>query len=238
MGDSSTLYASGGVAYSWLNIGIGDSVMVSPNATTTYTVVGLGTNGCYNLATTSVQLSVITATAVSDKTTICPGFSANLNVNVSGSTTSVNYLWTPSAHLNHDNVQNPTATLDSTTTFVVEVSNQDGCWDKDTLTVNVSRDAACVIYIYNGITPNGDGNNDVWAIDGIQSFPNNNVKIFNRWGAQVWEGSGYNNKDVVWKGKNSKGDDLPDGTYYYIVELYDTDGTVLYSASKWVEVTH
>jgi flagellar hook assembly protein FlgD len=63
------------------------------------------------------------------------------------------------------------------------------------------------------------------------------VKIFNRWGTKVWEASGYDNVNVVWTGKNQSGQALPDGTYYYIVELYDTDGSVLFSESKWVEIT-
>ncbi len=241
-GDTATLMATSSstlISYLWTPGNItGPTVDVSPVSTTSYTVAVTDTNKCVNVSSTILTVSGIFATATSDKTTICPGFTTHLDVSVSGSTSTVTYLWTPSSLVNNSVAQNPSATLDSTTTFVIVVSNQDGCLDKDTITIFVSRDAECVIYIYNGITPNGDGDNDVWAIDGIESFPKNNVSIFNRWGQKVWEQSGYNNKDVVWKGTNSKGKDLPDGTYFYIVNLYDADGSVLYSASKWVEVTH
>jgi hypothetical protein len=45
------------------------------------------------------------------------------------------------------------------------------------------------------------------------------VKIFNRWGARVWQGEGYDNDKVVWKGDNQSGAKLPKSTYYYIIDL-------------------
>ncbi|PKP49488.1 MAG: hypothetical protein CVT94_04800, partial [Bacteroidetes bacterium HGW-Bacteroidetes-11] len=75
------------------------------------------------------------------------------------------------------------------------------------------------IVIYNGITPNGDGRNDTWVIDGIEEYPDNEVLIFNRWSDQLREFTGYNNSSVVWDGTNRYGKKLPDGTYYYIVKI-------------------
>ncbi|MCW5521218.1 gliding motility-associated C-terminal domain-containing protein, partial [Aureitalea sp. L0-47] len=45
--------------------------------------------------------------------------------------------------------------------------------------------------IFNGITPDGDGLNDFFRVVGIELYPNNNMKIFNRWGVLVWETDGY-----------------------------------------------
>jgi gliding motility-associated-like protein len=75
-----------------------------------------------------------------------------------------------------------------------------------------------------GFSPNGDGNSDVWIIDFIDDYPNNTVKIFNRWGNQVYETKGYNNTDNAWDGQsNGKltiGDfSSPDGTYFYVIDL-------------------
>jgi gliding motility-associated-like protein len=83
----------------------------------------------------------------------------------------------------------------------------------------VPDDARPEVVIYNGITPNGDGRNDGWIIDGIEEYPDNEVLIFNRWGDQVREFTGYNNNTVVWDGTNQFGKKLPDATYYYIVKL-------------------
>lgn len=80
------------------------------------------------------------------------------------------------------------------------------------------------VVIYNAVTPNGDGFNDHFVIDNIERFPNNKVEIFNRWGVKVYSTSSYNNQDNNFKGYSegrvtvNKGEKLPTGTYYYIVE--------------------
>ncbi len=81
--------------------------------------------------------------------------------------------------------------------------------------------------IYNGITPNGDGMNDYFWIKGIHNYPNNNVKIFNRWGVLVYEtdgyGSGIDDSQNTFKGISEgrvtvqEDKELPTGTYFYIL---------------------
>ncbi|MBK6964960.1 MAG: gliding motility-associated C-terminal domain-containing protein, partial [Bacteroidales bacterium] len=75
------------------------------------------------------------------------------------------------------------------------------------------------IVIFNGISPNADGNNDTWIIKGIEDFPDNTVKIFNRWGDKIADLSHYDNVNVFWDGTNTHGELVPDGTYYYILEI-------------------
>jgi gliding motility-associated-like protein len=77
------------------------------------------------------------------------------------------------------------------------------------------------IVIYNGISPNGDGINDTWIIKGIEDFPDNSVKIFNRWGDKIIDLSRYDNQNVFWDATNTQGERVPDGTYYYILEIKD-----------------
>jgi gliding motility-associated-like protein len=77
------------------------------------------------------------------------------------------------------------------------------------------------LVIYNGVSPNEDGNNDTWKVRGIEGFPDNTVKIFNRWGTKIWEGERYDNINVFWDATNMKGNRVPDGTYYYILEIKD-----------------
>jgi len=85
------------------------------------------------------------------------------------------------------------------------------------------------VVIYNGITPNDDGSNDFFFIDGIDQFPNNSVEIFNRWGVRVFETTGYNESDNVFKGISEgritvrRNEQLPTGTYFYILQ-YNTGG--------------
>jgi gliding motility-associated-like protein len=75
------------------------------------------------------------------------------------------------------------------------------------------------IHIYSGFTPNGDGVNDNWIIEGIQKYPINEVKIFNRWGEIIREYSGYDNVNVSWNGTNRNNRVLPDGTYFYLLKI-------------------
>ncbi len=84
---------------------------------------------------------------------------------------------------------------------------------------------------YTGITPNGDGHNDTWQIEGITKFFDNTVTLFNPWGDKIWQGKNYNNVNMRWDGKNNNGSLLPDATYFYVIEA---DGKTY---KGWVELT-
>lgn len=92
-----------------------------------------------------------------------------------------------------------------------------------TFDVGVMPGERCDIRFFNAFSPNDDGLNDTWEIENIESglYDNNKVEIYNRWGQRVWAGKHYNNKDVVWKGKNEMGQDLPSGTYFYLATIND-----------------
>ncbi|OXB06393.1 hypothetical protein B0A81_13845 [Flavobacterium plurextorum] len=106
-------------------------------------------------------------------------------------------------------------------------SAADECGNENvfTQTINVS----CLPNIFNGISPNGDGINDKLVIDGIDCFPNNTVRVYNRYGAQVYEKKGYDNVTNPFEGFSDgratviRGDKLPTGTYFYTLE-YDDKG--------------
>jgi gliding motility-associated-like protein len=75
----------------------------------------------------------------------------------------------------------------------------------------------------NMITPNGDGQNDVWVLNNIGAiYPEVVVRVFNRWGNLVFESEGYTQN---WDGTHN-GEPLPMGTYYYVIELNDAASTV------------
>ena len=108
---------------------------------------------------------------------------------------------------------------DVTDQFDYAICNEFGC---DTATISIFIDCAGEIIVYTALSPNGDGANDTFFIGGLDLFPNNRLCIFNRWGNQVLLERGYSND---WRGTwNEK--DLPDGTYYYILELNDENNRV------------
>lgn len=107
------------------------------------------------------------------------------------------------------------------------ITDLNGKTSEATIKINIVCDK---ILIFNGISPNGDGRNDTWTLLGIEQFPNNTVQVYNRWGNLVFEQSGYTNA-AAWNGQ-WKGKDLPDGTYFYLIELGDGAGRM----SGWLEI--
>ncbi len=84
------------------------------------------------------------------------------------------------------------------------------------------------IRVFNGVSPNSDGKNDTFIISCIENFDNNLVKIFNRAGALVYENNNYDNEMVYFDGIGNRGlyiggQELPDGTYYYIIDKRNGD---------------
>ncbi len=88
----------------------------------------------------------------------------------------------------------------------------------------------CELVVYNAISPDENGSNDYFMIEGIECYPDNKVQIFNRWGQIVYEKEQYDNRDNVFRGFSEvkgtiKGTDgLQAGTYFYIIQYTDFDG--------------
>lgn len=78
--------------------------------------------------------------------------------------------------------------------------------------------------VAEGISPNGDRDNDTWMIQGIENFPKARVTVYNTLGDDVFTAfNGYNND---WRGDfNNSGDPLPSGPYFYTIDL-DADGDI------------
>jgi hypothetical protein len=102
-------------------------------------------------------------------------------------------------------------------TYSVTVTSELGC--ATTKDVEILPD----VRPFNGISRNGDGQNEIFQIDCIGDFPNNLVKIYNRAGTLVFEAVGYDNSSIYFNGQSNKGvsimgTNLPDGTYFYIID--------------------
>jgi gliding motility-associated-like protein len=100
-----------------------------------------------------------------------------------------------------------TIVVTSSDTYEIQVT-LNGCMVSDFVTIN---NVFCMIP--NGISPNNDGNNDSWDLSG---YDVSKVEIFNRYGAKVFSKSNYTNE---WIGQSDNGNELPDGTYYYVIEF-------------------
>ncbi|MCA6363925.1 MAG: gliding motility-associated C-terminal domain-containing protein [Bacteroidetes bacterium] len=115
-------------------------------------------------------------------------------------------------------------------TYYVTITDVIGLVYTDSAVVD-ALPGPCELVFYSGITPNGDGKNDFWAIEFIDQYPENNVTIFNRWGEKVFETANYNNADRRWEGNDASGSVLPPATYFYLVEVNGK------SFKGWIELT-
>ena len=121
------------------------------------------------------------------------------------------YAWTPVQFLTDPKIPQPRVVNPTTDmTYRLTVTGRGGCQFSDAVFVKLLKFPV----IPNTFTPNGDGINDKWRIDYLNTYPNNRVQIFNRGGTLIFESRGYN---TPWDG-NFKGKPLPFDTYYYIIE--------------------
>ncbi len=102
-----------------------------------------------------------------------------------------------------------------------KVCNGAGC-DTAILSIFVTCKEDLKFEIFNAVSPNDDGINDYFTIQGIDKYPQNTLQIFNRWGALVYDTKGYKNN---WNG-DWNGYILPDGTYFYVLNLGDGSSAI------------
>ena len=90
------------------------------------------------------------------------------------------------------------------------------------LYIKVICEAEKQLVVYTFFSPNNDGYNDAFRIDGLQKYPNAVVSIYDRWGSRVFTETNYKSD---WQGTMNNAM-LPDGTYFYVLELKNDDNTV------------
>lgn len=121
------------------------------------------------------------------------------------------FTWTPIEGLSDPGVSDPRAAPAETRTYVVEVASELGCTNSDSVTISVNTS----LVLPTAFTPDGDGMNDTWNLKELENYPSCVIKIFNRWGHEMFVSEGYTEN---WKG-NYQGEPLPSGSYYYVIDL-------------------
>ncbi len=135
--------------------------------------------------------------------------SITLNAGNTGST----FSWNTGATTQMINVT-------TTGSYSVTVTDANGCFAGDDINVTIRNP---LTFIPEGFSPNGDGTNDVFNIKDIEEYPKNVFEIFNRWGDKVYAAQPYEN---TWDGRSTLGvriggNELPVGTYFYVLDLGD-----------------
>ncbi|MBN1159210.1 MAG: gliding motility-associated C-terminal domain-containing protein [Bacteroidales bacterium] len=100
--------------------------------------------------------------------------------------------------------------------YNVKVKDDNNC-ESETHPVTLVKSETCRMVIYDAISPNNDGYNEVWHIGNIDNYPSCTVKIYNTWGTLVFSSEGYG---TPWDG-TYEGKELPSATYYYVIDPGD-----------------
>ena len=225
-----------------------------PNAETSHTsgliegdnifnwTLSLGRCENYSTAQVIIDIDQSVPTPMDDETDLLPGNQGQVSLNVLQNDTYDPSLTTFSV-LSENIPGKVSFTDDGTITYekikcfvgVVEIeyelcnNNCPELCQSAFLTINVELDESDQCdEAPNGITPNGDGVNDELVFDQLlnttEEYPNNEIIIFNRWGDVVYQARPYLND---WSGVNNSGNELPHGTYYYILRLDIASGDIL-----------
>lgn len=136
------------------------------------------------------------------------------------------YWWQPDYNIRYAHTPNADVWPITSTTYTLFVEDQHKCTANDTVRVTVIKGDH--LFFYSAFTPNGDGENDFFYIGNIEKYPDNNLKIYNRYGKMIYSSSNYAND---WNG-TYLGNEVPTGTYFYILddgkgEKYNGSVTIL-----------
>ncbi|OFZ00066.1 MAG: hypothetical protein A3K10_05645 [Bacteroidetes bacterium RIFCSPLOWO2_12_FULL_31_6] len=212
LGSSTNLSATGGVSYQWDNgLGSGQNQTVNPSITTLYTVTGTDANGCVNTDDVLVTIISINATINPSSTT---GLIPLTVIFGNGSSTGAgfSYEWN-FGNGDTSTLFEPSYEYTETGNYLVILIVTDGfCYDTAMVYIEVIDESSVIIP--NVFTPNGDGSNDFFGINGV-NITFEEGEIYNRWGQLMFSWSTV--------GAHWDGVDAPDGTYFYIIKAKGID---------------
>ncbi|WP_162996869.1 gliding motility-associated C-terminal domain-containing protein [Mucilaginibacter kameinonensis] len=182
----------------WSTGDIGEEIKVQHSGI--YKVILTSNSGCTAATSIDVQFNPKPVLLIPDAT-ICEF--TDETVRVTAPANFVTYTWNGQRSGN-------TYMIHKAGTVTLTVTDQNGC----SATQNIMVNSRCAdIHIPNTFTPNGDGFNDTWVISGLETDPSTRIRVFNRYGKEVYERKG---PPEPWNGTfNSKR--LPSGVYYYMI---------------------
>lgn len=153
----------------------------------------------------------------------CSGNTYVINVLNSQDFPNASYVWSgPNSFVSNE--QNVSIPNNSTGIYNVEVTDENGCYANESISVT---NIPCEIS--NLVTLNNDGTNDTFDLSGYEV---KKLSIYNRYGKLVYEKDNYLNE---WMGQNENGKLLPDSTYFYVIQ-YKTENSQ--NKTGWILLMH
>lgn len=158
------------------------------------------------------------ATVVPDTVTIFQGDDLPLTISLTNTIDSA--VWSPTSGLSCINCENPTASPNQTTTYVVRITDTDGCVGTARSVITVLKDENS-LFIATAFTPNADGQNDILFVRSPR-LETIDFRVYDRWGQEVFATTELTEG---WDGTNKAGQEMVQGVYVYFIEAQFTNGT-------------
>ena len=202
--------------YDWGSTSTDTTSLVNVSVNTDQSIYSVVTDFCGFTATDTMDISFLPYTPLS--VTLLPVDSTCANENVSLLATALDGIAPHSFSWSEGSTGSPilfSSPIIGENNITVTVTDECSLQETADIIVNIM---SCAVIVSNIFTPNGDGINDYFSIQGIQYFPNNHLTVLNRWGRKVFEKDTYQND---WDGK-----DLSEGVYFYTLELNNSANTI------------
>lgn len=217
--------ASGANTYQWDNgLGNGNNHNVTPGVTTTYTVTGTALNNCFDTTGITVFVEPLTLANAGLNQELCDDittFTLNGNQPVNPGESG---LWLSLSGAIINSPAQPATSgnglIPGTNVFTWNISSGTCPPSSDTVIIEFINCEPSVLIIPNVFTPNGDGMNDVFTIKSVK-IASLNCEIYNRWGQKLYYWDGVKG---TWDGRTTAGSEVPDGTYYFLLNAVSDDG--------------
>ena len=184
-----------------------------------YTVTVADMYNCTTSAAIDVDAYVVSSPNLGDALTIEKGMSAQLSAQGEW----VSYLWQPAAGLSDPTIADPVASPLVNTEYVLRVVDQHQCVVQDSIMIHVKE-----LFLPSAFSPNGDGINDIYYVQGVVDYVQLNFLIFDRWGELVFSAD---NPQLGWDG-TAGGVPLDPGVFIYTLNVKFADGHVVHESGS------
>jgi len=204
--------------YSWSdanNKSVGSTNLLTNLAAGTY-ILHVNDNGCgsVDITYTVTEQTFIPAAPSVTNVQLCSSGNGLLTVNNPSASTTYRLYASESSTQPIDEQKGGRFNINVPGNVSYYVSEIDGTCESSRAEIDVTVGVSATD-IANAFTPNGDGINDYWQIKNINNYTNATIQVFNRYGQLLFESKGYAKPfDGTYKGQK-----LPAGVYYYIINL-------------------
>lgn len=192
-----------------------------------YTVIVRDSRGCIFELDAFIDEPLPLIVEAGPDQTIDLGFTADINAQTLPLFRPVTISWSPSETLDCIDCEDPIAMPFETTTYTIQIVDEDGCTDQDQLTIFVNLIRP--VYIPNVFSPNGDGINDFFTVYGGPAVEAVEVlRVYDRWGELVFDGENLqpNDEPMGWDGV-FRGEPMNTAVFAYYAEVRFIDGVVI-----------